>query len=101
MANKLTKGDIAHLAKLSKLDLSPEEGERLTPQISSILENVAQIKGLDLKGLPETNQVTNKTNEFRSDKVEPSFTQEEALSMAKNTHNGYFVVNQLIDNEAK
>ena len=100
MTKKLSQTDVSHLAKLANLTLSSKESKQYAKQLTAILENVEHLQELDLNAVPESNQVTNKTNEFREDTVTPSFSQKEALSMGKQTHNGYFVVGQLIDKDA-
>jgi len=99
MTNKLTDKDVGHLSKLANLPLTDSERVLFCDQVSNILENVEQIQQLDLSKLPETNQVTNKTNETRTDKVKPSLTQKQALSMANKTYKGFIVVPAVIDHD--
>ncbi|MFC1749084.1 Asp-tRNA(Asn)/Glu-tRNA(Gln) amidotransferase subunit GatC [Pseudomonadota bacterium] len=96
---KLSQKQITHLSKLANLPLDPSESSDAQEQITTILEHVDQVASLDLADIPETNQVTNKTNQFREDKITPSLTQKQALSQSKNTHNGYFVVPGVINHE--
>jgi aspartyl-tRNA(Asn)/glutamyl-tRNA(Gln) amidotransferase subunit C len=46
---QLTKQEVEHLAKLSRLSLSEEEKERFSSQLSSILEYVSQLQKITLK----------------------------------------------------
>ena len=96
---QLSTAQIQRLAQLANLPLSKQQVSQLTTQITSILEHVNHIQSLDLKGVDQTNQVTQKTNQFRSDDIKPSLTQAEALSQARATHQGYFVVPGVIDYE--
>lgn len=95
----LENKDIKHLAQLANLELSDQELEKLSPQFSSILDLVSKIKKLNTANVPETSQVTGLENVLREDVVDESriLTQAEALSNAKNTQNGYFVVDAIFD----
>ena len=95
----VTSSIIEHIAQLANLDLSDEELKSMSPQFSSILNLVSKIKKLDTTNVSETSQVTGQENVFREDEVDSKriLTQEEALSNAKNKHNGYFVVDAIFE----
>ncbi|PWU23573.1 Asp-tRNA(Asn)/Glu-tRNA(Gln) amidotransferase GatCAB subunit C [Candidatus Cerribacteria bacterium 'Amazon FNV 2010 28 9'] len=88
----------AHIAHLANLPLTPDQIEKYAPQLNSVLEYTQQASMLSTDGVAETSQVTGLENILREDVVERSrmFTQEEALSNAHRTHNGYFVVPALL-----
>lgn len=94
---KLTKDDVLHTAKLAKLELTGDEVEKFTPQLSGIIDFVGQLSEVDVKGVEPTSQTTELENVFRKDEVEikNQLTQEEATSGA-DTLNGYFVVDALL-----
>lgn len=96
----LTKEEILHLAKLAGLTLNDSQLRRLPNDLSSVIEYMSKIKTLDTTGIKETSQVTNLKNVFREDMIEKErmLTQEEALSNAKNTYNGYFRVKAIFSN---
>jgi len=95
----LTKEEILHLAKLAGLTLSESQLKRLPNDLSSVIEYMSKIKSLNTTGVKETTQVTNLKNVFREDVIEKErmFTQEEALSNAKNTLDGYFKVKAIFN----
>lgn len=95
----LSKDEVKHIASLANLPLNAEEVEKFRKQIPEILEHVNRLQELDLDGVEETPQVTNKTNELREDKVLESLSQEEALGQSSRTKSGYFVVKAIFDNE--
>jgi aspartyl-tRNA(Asn)/glutamyl-tRNA(Gln) amidotransferase subunit C len=66
---KLTKEQVQKIAQLARLKLTPEEEERLTTQLTDILNYVDILKELDTKGVPETSQVTGLTNVTRPDEA--------------------------------
>lgn len=96
----LTKEEILHLAKLAGLTLNDSQLRRLPNDLSSVIEYMSKIKTLDTTGIKETSQVTNLKNVFREDMIEKErmLTQEEALSNAKNTLDGYFKVKAIFNN---
>lgn len=95
----ITLDDVTHVAKLASLPLTDEEALLYQQHLTSIIEYISKINALDTQNVPETNQVTGLTNVFRQDKIdeERMLTQDQALSNAQNTHNGYFVVPILIN----
>jgi aspartyl-tRNA(Asn)/glutamyl-tRNA(Gln) amidotransferase subunit C len=95
----LTTTDTKKIGKLANLSLSPEEIEKFTPQLSETLNSVEVLNELPTKDVEGTFQVTGLVNIFREDKTEESFSQEEALSNAKNKHNGFFVVPYVFQDE--
>ncbi|MFN4212715.1 MAG: Asp-tRNA(Asn)/Glu-tRNA(Gln) amidotransferase subunit GatC [Microgenomates group bacterium] len=94
--NKLTKDNILHLAKLSKLKLTNTEIEKYTKQLEETVDYVNNLNQLDTKNVNPTSQTTNLTNVFFEDGEENSqkLTLEEALVNAKNKKNGYFLVKE-------
>ena len=87
---------VAHVARLSRLELSAEERERFRHQLGEILAYVQRLDALDLTGVPPTAHVRPMANVLRDDEVRPSLTQEEALANAPEVQQGYFVVPPVI-----
>ena len=50
----ITREEVLHVAKLASLELTEEEVERLTDQLSAILEAVSKVSELDLSDVPPT-----------------------------------------------
>lgn len=95
----LSKQDILYIAKLAGLTISESQLNKLPHDLSSVIEYMSKIKSLNTIKVRETSQVTNLKNVFRDDVIEKErmLTQEEALSNAKSTYNGYFKVKALFD----
>ncbi len=70
--SKLSKKDVEHISKLSKLNLSNQEKDKFQNQLSSILDYVEELNQVDTKGVDPTAQVTGLTNIFSEDDVERS-----------------------------
>jgi aspartyl-tRNA(Asn)/glutamyl-tRNA(Gln) amidotransferase subunit C len=66
---KLKRDDIVKLAHLARLDLSEEEIEEFTAELSEILQYVEKLQNVDVADLRPTNQVTGLTNVTRKDEV--------------------------------
>lgn len=76
---KLTRDDVLRLAQLARLQLTDEEVEEFTGELSEILQYVELLDGVDVNGLPPTNQVTGLVNVTREDVVEDYGYQAEDL----------------------
>jgi aspartyl-tRNA(Asn)/glutamyl-tRNA(Gln) amidotransferase subunit C len=84
--------DIAHVARLARLDLSPDEMEHYREQLGLILEHAARVGRLDTAGLAPTAHPLGFTNAFRPDLTRPSLDRAEVLAQAPQSRDGYFVV---------
>lgn len=79
----ITTSDVQHLAQLSSLQLSPQETEALTKDISHILAYVEQLSELDTEGVEPTYQVTGLENVWRGDTVDTyGVSREELLALS-------------------
>src|SRR5690349_9503842 len=78
----ITRDEVAHLARLSRLALSDEELDHLAPQLDQIISAVAQVQEVAAEGIPPTAHATGLTNVFRDDEPAPCLTPEQALSGA-------------------
>ena len=76
---KLTKEQVEKLAQLARLNLTPEETERFSGELTDILEHVAVLGELDTSGVAETAQVTGLANVVREDEVTKGFCDGDAL----------------------
>ena len=96
---EITRDEVAHLATLSRIDLSDEELDHLAPQLSVILESVASITGVAGDDVPPTSHALPLTNVFREDVVAPSLTPEQALSGAPEVEQQRFSVPRILGDE--
>jgi aspartyl-tRNA(Asn)/glutamyl-tRNA(Gln) amidotransferase subunit C len=96
---KFTSEDVQKIAKLATIPVSDEEANTLAAGFTTTMKVVDELAKVDVEGVEPTSQVTGMENVFREDEVDTSnaLTQEQALSNAKRTHNGYFVVDQILD----
>jgi len=90
---KLSKEEIAHIAKLSRLKLTDEEVARYSDQLSDVLEYVGQLGEVETDNVPPLNNVTGLSNVYVEDKVETSgITAEDIAKNAPEFKDGTFVV---------
>ena len=92
--SKLTESQVVHVSRLAKLILKQPEIEKFKVQLTKIFDFVDSIGEMKTQGVNETNQLTAISNRFRKDEVSrvAMLSQKEALSGAKRTYKGYFLV---------
>ena len=97
----LTRAQVQHIAELAKLKLTEEEIERMTPQLSAILDHAARLQELDTEAIPPTASVASLQNVMRDDQVAPSMPREDALANApdKDERGEFFRVRAILKDE--
>ena len=78
----LTRGDVAHLAGLARIDLSDAELDRMVGELGVILESVAKVQEVAADDIEPMSHPLPLTNVTRPDVVRPSLTAQEALAGA-------------------
>lgn len=101
MTQNIDQQLVKHIAQLAQIPVTSQEEEELATAFSQTLQVINDLKEVDVDGVEPTHQVTGLENVTRPDQVsaELMFTQKEALANAKKTHQGYFVVERVIDVE--
>jgi aspartyl-tRNA(Asn)/glutamyl-tRNA(Gln) amidotransferase subunit C len=90
---------VRHLANLARIELDESEVVRFTEQLGVILDSVAKISSAIDENTPSTSHPIPLANVFREDIIEPSLTQEQALSGAPDQSQGRFRVAAILDEE--
>jgi aspartyl-tRNA(Asn)/glutamyl-tRNA(Gln) amidotransferase subunit C len=93
---KLTPKEVLHIAELARLHLAPAEVEVFSRQLNDILGYMEQLNALDTEGVEPTFHALHLSNAFRGDRVQPSFSQEEALAIAPEQARSAFVVPKVL-----
>ncbi|MDQ3105475.1 MAG: Asp-tRNA(Asn)/Glu-tRNA(Gln) amidotransferase subunit GatC, partial [Actinomycetota bacterium] len=70
----LSRDDVAHLARLARIDLTDAELDHLAPQLRVIVESVARVGEVAGADVPPTSHPLPVTNVFRDDVVHPGLT---------------------------
>lgn len=101
MKKIISKELVDHIAKLAKLQVSEKEKESLADGFNKTLSVIDELFKVNVAGVEPTHQITGLENILREDIVDPKKTlaQEEALKNAKNKHDGYFIVDQVLAND--
>lgn len=63
----ITKKEVEHVAGLARLGLNEKEKEKLSRELSGILDYFEKLKEVDTKNIEPTAQVTGLTDVFRPD----------------------------------
>jgi aspartyl-tRNA(Asn)/glutamyl-tRNA(Gln) amidotransferase subunit C len=96
VSDRISAADVAKVARLARLDLSPDELERMTAQLSGMLEHFADIDALDLAAVQPMTQPYPLVNVLRPDVVRPSLDRDEVLAAAPAAEDGRFRVPPII-----
>ncbi len=94
---KITKQEVEHVAKLARLELSENEKETFTGQLSNILTYVEQLDELSTKDVEPTAHVLDIKNVMRGDDPGESLPQEQALANAPDKADGQYRVPRIIE----
>jgi len=86
------RDQVLHVAKLARLRLSEDEIEKMSSELSTILDHIEKIGELDLEGVAPTSHVIEVENVLRPDEPRPSIPRERALEQAPDTVEGGFRV---------
>ncbi len=96
MAAPISRDDVAHVARLARLDLTEEELDRFTGQLAAVLEHAADVASLDTAGVPPTAHPLMLANVLRDDVPVPSLDRDEVLAMAPAAEEGRFRVPKIL-----
>ena len=81
-----------HVARLARLQLTDDEVQRMSGELSSILDHIERISELDLAGVEPTTHVVEVANALRADEPRPCLDREVALASAPDrTEDGFLV----------
>jgi aspartyl-tRNA(Asn)/glutamyl-tRNA(Gln) amidotransferase subunit C len=96
----ISRDEVAHLARLSRLAVTPDELDLFVGQLDVILQSVARVGEVAADDIPPTSHSVPLTNVFRDDVVQPCLSPEDALAMAPDTAEQRFRVPRILDEEA-
>lgn len=94
-----TTDTVSKIAKLANIPVTEEEKKSLAAGFNETMKVVETLSEADTAGVAEVHQVTGLTNVLREDDVDETreFTQEDALMNAKRQHEGFFVVDAVLE----
>ena len=88
----ISREQVLHVAKLSRLRLSDEEVETMARELNGIFEHIERIGELDLEGVEPTTHVVEVANALRADEPKPSLDRDVVFAQAPATQDGGFLV---------
>jgi aspartyl-tRNA(Asn)/glutamyl-tRNA(Gln) amidotransferase subunit C len=96
----ITRTDVEKIAELARLELSAEETDLFTEQLSSIIGHVEKLNEVDTTDMQPMSQSVPTRGDIgyanRDDQVRPSLGQKLAVENAPDTEEGYFRVPRVI-----
>lgn len=93
----ISRQDVEHVARLSRLALSDTEIERMREQLSGILAYIDALRALDTAGVEPTSHAVPMVNVMRADQNSPCLSQDEALVNAPERSGAYVRVPKIIE----
>ena len=99
MSNRISTEDVAHVARLARLELQPAELEVFTDQLAAILDHAADVEALDLDDVEPMAHTVKMHNVVRDDVVTASVDRDEVLAQAPAAEDGQFRVPKILGEE--
>lgn len=96
MSERIDVNVVAKVSRLARLDLTPEEIEVTTDQLSKMLDHFADIDALDLEQVEPMTQPYPLVNVLREDIEQPCLDREEVLAAAPDVDDHRFRVPPII-----
>ncbi|MBF4571030.1 MULTISPECIES: Asp-tRNA(Asn)/Glu-tRNA(Gln) amidotransferase subunit GatC [unclassified Herbiconiux] len=97
--SEITQEQVAHLANLARIALTPEEIESLTSELGSIVDNVAKVSEVATADVPATSHPIPLQNVYRDDVPGATLTTEQALAGAPDHDGSRFRVTAILGEE--
>jgi aspartyl-tRNA(Asn)/glutamyl-tRNA(Gln) amidotransferase subunit C len=95
----ISREEVAHLARLSRLAVTDEELDRFAGQLDVILQSVARVGEVAAADIPPTSHSVPLTNVLREDVVVAGLDRDEALTGAPDAAEQRFRVPRILDEE--
>ena len=95
----ITRAEVAHLARLARLDLAPEELDHYAEQLDVILQSVARVSEVAADDIPPTSHPVPLVNVVREDRVTASLPREAALDAAPAVEDERFRVPRILEEQ--
>jgi aspartyl-tRNA(Asn)/glutamyl-tRNA(Gln) amidotransferase subunit C len=93
----IDREQVHKVANLARLELTPEEEEKFTTQLGSILEYIEQLSELDVADVPPTTRAIDVSNITREDILKPYTNREGILNSAPEQEGDFFKVPKILN----
>lgn len=94
---KLSHEEVHHIALLARVGLTEPEVNRMSEQLSNILENFEVLQQVDTTNVPPTSQSITRQNVMREDEISPSLSPDEVLANAPQKEGDFFRVRAILE----
>ena len=95
----LSRDEIRHVARLSRLAFSDAELDKFAEELNGILAYFDKLNELDTSETPPTSHALKMENVFREDEVQPSLSVEDALANAPEREGDFFKAPRIIQDD--
>jgi aspartyl-tRNA(Asn)/glutamyl-tRNA(Gln) amidotransferase subunit C len=96
VAERISRDDVAHVARLARLELTDDELELFTGQLADVLDHANDVAALDTSGVAPTAHPLPLSNVFREDVPGPCLDRDEVLAQAPEAEDGRFRVPRIL-----
>ena len=93
----INKETLDYVARLARIELQPNELEKLSLQLETIVDFIDRLKKLDVKDVTATNHILPINNVFKPDSPAKSLSTDEVLRNAPAKKADFFVVPKIIE----
>jgi aspartyl-tRNA(Asn)/glutamyl-tRNA(Gln) amidotransferase subunit C len=89
--------DVAYVAHLARIALSPDEEQRFGAQLGNVLGYIEKLNQLDVSHVQPTAHAIPMVNVMRPDEIGPSLPHAEAMRNAPAQAGGLFLVPKIVE----
>ncbi len=96
----LTRDEVAHVARLARLELTDAELDLFTGQLAKVLDHAADVEALDVADVAPTAHPYELVNVLRADERRPTLDRDEVLAQAPAVESNRFRVPPVLGEES-
>ncbi|GAA1664924.1 Asp-tRNA(Asn)/Glu-tRNA(Gln) amidotransferase subunit GatC [Glycomyces endophyticus] len=96
----ISREEVAHLARLARLEVTDDELDAFAGQLDVILQSMKTLAEVDTDGVQPTSHAVPLVNVFREDQPQPSLPRDAVLAGGPDTAEDRFRVPRILDEEA-
>ena len=94
---KIEQETLQKIAHLARLNFDAQEAEKMSADLSQVLNWVDQLQEVDTEGVAPLTNMSSEVNVFRTDEIGVQLTKEEALKNSPQQENGFFTVPKVLE----
>lgn len=97
---KLSRDEVLRIARLARMGITDSEVDKLSEQLSDILDNFEVLRQVNTDDVPPTAQSIALNNVIRDDNIAASYPPEDILTNAPHREEDYFKIHAVLDDES-